>query len=138
LHVASSKAVSSNVQLSPELTSDSKRDLEKVSFVDLGRSMACPLESLQTMAYFSGLIDRITLFFITFQNYTHPFFFVILYSDSALKAAHFIQLCGQRKVPILFVQNITGFMVGKQAENNGIAKDGAKLVSVLFFLSYLQ
>ncbi len=100
--------------------------------------MACPLESLQTMAYFSGLIDRITLFFITFQNYTHPFFFVILYSDSALKAAHFIQLCGQRKVPILFVQNITGFMVGKQAENNGIAKDGAKLVSVLFFLSYLQ
>jgi acetyl-CoA carboxylase carboxyltransferase component len=49
-----------------------------------------------------------------------------------LKAAHFIQLCGQRKVPILFVQNITGFMVGKQAENNGIAKDGAKLVSVLF------
>lgn len=56
----------------------------------------------------------------------------ILYSDSALKAAHFIQLCGQRQVPILFVQNITGFMVGKQAENNGIAKDGAKLVSVLF------
>jgi acetyl-CoA carboxylase carboxyltransferase component len=49
-----------------------------------------------------------------------------------LKAAHFIQLCGQRKVPILFVQNITGFMVGKQAENNGIAKDGAKLVSVLY------
>jgi 3-methylcrotonyl-CoA carboxylase beta subunit len=49
-----------------------------------------------------------------------------------LKAAHFIQLCGQRKVPILFVQNITGFMVGKEAENNGIAKDGAKLVSALY------
>jgi 3-methylcrotonyl-CoA carboxylase beta subunit len=55
----------------------------------------------------------------------------ILFSDSSLKAAHFVQLCGQRKVPILFVQNITGFMVGKQAENNGIAKDGAKLVTAV-------
>jgi 3-methylcrotonyl-CoA carboxylase beta subunit len=55
----------------------------------------------------------------------------ILFSDSSLKATHFIQLCGQRQVPILFVQNITGFMVGKQAENNGIAKDGAKLVTAV-------
>jgi len=55
----------------------------------------------------------------------------ILFSDSSLKATHFIQLCGQRKVPILFVQNITGFMVGKDAENNGIAKDGAKLVTAV-------
>ncbi len=55
----------------------------------------------------------------------------VLFSDSSLKAAHFVQLCGQRKVPILFVQNITGFMVGKQAENNGIAKDGAKLVTAV-------
>mmetsp|Transcript_29582 Transcript_29582/g.60810 ORF Transcript_29582/g.60810 Transcript_29582/m.60810 type:complete len:196 (+) Transcript_29582:871-1458(+) len=52
-------------------------------------------------------------------------------SDSSLKATHFIQLCGQRKVPILFIQNITGFMVGKEAENNGIAKDGAKLVTAV-------
>ena len=55
----------------------------------------------------------------------------ILFSDSSLKATHFIQLCGQRNVPILFVQNITGFMVGKEAENNGIAKDGAKLVTAV-------
>lgn len=55
----------------------------------------------------------------------------ILFSDSSLKATHFIQLCGQRQVPILFIQNITGFMVGKQAENNGIAKDGAKLVTAV-------
>lgn len=55
----------------------------------------------------------------------------ILFSDSSLKAAHFVQLCGQRQIPILFVQNITGFMVGKQAENNGIAKDGAKLVTAV-------
>jgi len=55
----------------------------------------------------------------------------ILFSDSSLKATHFIQLCGQRKVPILFIQNITGFMVGKEAENNGIAKDGAKLVTAV-------
>eukprot|EP00581_Thalassiosira_minuscula_P017511 CAMPEP_0183714224 /NCGR_PEP_ID=MMETSP0737-20130205/8825_1 /TAXON_ID=385413 /ORGANISM="Thalassiosira miniscula, Strain CCMP1093" /LENGTH=1220 /DNA_ID=CAMNT_0025943131 /DNA_START=51 /DNA_END=3713 /DNA_ORIENTATION=- len=55
----------------------------------------------------------------------------ILFSDSSLKAAHFIQICGQRKVPILFLQNITGFMVGKEAENNGIAKDGAKLVTAV-------
>ena len=55
----------------------------------------------------------------------------ILFSDSSLKAAHFIQLCGQRNVPILFVQNITGFMVGKEAENAGIAKDGAKLVTAV-------
>ena len=55
----------------------------------------------------------------------------ILFSDSSLKATHFIQLCSQRRVPILFVQNITGFMVGKDAENRGIAKDGAKLVTAV-------
>lgn len=55
----------------------------------------------------------------------------ILLSDSSLKATHFIQLCGQRNVPILFLQNISGFMVGKDAENAGIAKDGAKLVTAV-------
>jgi 3-methylcrotonyl-CoA carboxylase beta subunit len=55
----------------------------------------------------------------------------ILFSDSSHKAAQFIQLCGQRRIPILFVQNITGFMVGKDAENKGIAKDGAKLVNAV-------
>eukprot|EP00804_Cyclotella_cryptica_P019403 CCRYP_006598-RB/>CCRYP_006598-RB protein AED:0.23 eAED:0.23 QI:1131/1/1/1/1/0.83/6/508/853 len=55
----------------------------------------------------------------------------ILFSDSSHKAAQFIQICGQRKLPILFVQNITGFMVGKDAENRGIAKDGAKLVNAV-------
>ena len=55
----------------------------------------------------------------------------ILFSDSSKKAAQFIQICGQRKIPILFVQNITGFMVGKEAENKGIAKDGAKLVNAV-------
>ncbi|MGH2587607.1 MAG: carboxyl transferase domain-containing protein [Dehalococcoidia bacterium] len=52
----------------------------------------------------------------------------ILFSESALKATHFIELCTQRRVPLLFLQNITGFMVGKQYENQGIAKDGAKMV----------
>jgi acetyl-CoA carboxylase carboxyltransferase component len=52
----------------------------------------------------------------------------VLFSESALKGTHFIQLCVQRKIPLLFLQNITGFMVGKKAENQGIAKDGAKLV----------
>jgi acetyl-CoA carboxylase carboxyltransferase component len=52
----------------------------------------------------------------------------ILFSESALKGAHFIELCTQRGTPLLFLQNITGFMVGKQYENGGIAKDGAKLV----------
>ena len=52
----------------------------------------------------------------------------VLFSESALKAAHFIELCGQRKVPLLFLQNITGFMVGKRYEQGGIAKDGAKMV----------
>jgi acetyl-CoA carboxylase carboxyltransferase component len=52
----------------------------------------------------------------------------ILFSDSALKGSHFIQLCDQRQIPLLFVQNITGFMVGVQAESGGIAKDGAKMV----------
>ncbi len=55
----------------------------------------------------------------------------ILYSQSALKAAHFIELCCQRRVPLLFLQNIAGFMVGKQAEAGGIAKDGAKMVSAV-------
>jgi acetyl-CoA carboxylase carboxyltransferase component len=52
----------------------------------------------------------------------------ILFSESALKGAHFIELCAQRGTPLLFLQNITGFMVGKEYENRGIAKDGAKLV----------
>ena len=52
----------------------------------------------------------------------------LLFSESALKATHFIQLCGQRGTPLLFMQNIAGFMVGKKYENGGIAKDGAKMV----------
>lgn len=52
----------------------------------------------------------------------------LLFSESALKATHFIQLCGQRGTPLLFLQNIAGFMVGKQYENEGIAKHGAKMV----------
>ncbi|MBI4496497.1 MAG: methylcrotonoyl-CoA carboxylase [Chloroflexi bacterium] len=52
----------------------------------------------------------------------------ILFSESALKAAHFIELCCQRRVPLVFLQNITGFMVGREYEQRGIAKDGAKMV----------
>jgi 3-methylcrotonyl-CoA carboxylase beta subunit len=52
----------------------------------------------------------------------------VLFSESALKATHFIELCTQRKIPLIFLQNITGFMVGKKYENEGIAKDGAKMV----------
>lgn len=52
----------------------------------------------------------------------------ILFSESALKATHFIELCNFRKIPIIFLQNITGFIVGKEYEHKGIARDGAKLV----------
>jgi acetyl-CoA carboxylase carboxyltransferase component len=52
----------------------------------------------------------------------------ILFSESALKGAHFVELCAMRGVPLVFLQNITGFMVGKEYENHGIAKDGAKMV----------
>jgi len=52
----------------------------------------------------------------------------ILFSESALKATHFVQMCARRKVPLLFLQNITGFMVGREYERGGIAKDGAKMV----------
>ncbi len=52
----------------------------------------------------------------------------ILFSESALKATHFMELCAQRQTPLVFLQNITGFMVGKQYENTGITKDGAKMV----------
>ncbi len=55
----------------------------------------------------------------------------ILFSESALKGAHFIELCCQRKLPLLFLQHITGFMVGSQYEAGGIAKDGAKLVNAV-------
>ena len=55
----------------------------------------------------------------------------ILYSETALKAAHFIELACQRQIPLLFLQNITGFMVGKAAEAGGIAKDGAKMVTAV-------
>jgi 3-methylcrotonyl-CoA carboxylase beta subunit len=55
----------------------------------------------------------------------------ILFSESALKAVHFIQLAAQRQIPLLFLQNISGFMVGRRYENAGIAKDGAKLVNAV-------
>jgi 3-methylcrotonyl-CoA carboxylase beta subunit len=55
----------------------------------------------------------------------------ILFSESALKGAHFIELCCQRRIPLLFLQNIAGFMVGREVETRGIAKDGAKLVAAV-------
>ncbi|MCY4601313.1 MAG: methylcrotonoyl-CoA carboxylase [Acidobacteria bacterium] len=55
----------------------------------------------------------------------------ILFSESALKGAHFIELCSQRRIPLVFLQNITGFMVGRKYEAGGIAKDGAKLVTAV-------
>ena len=67
--------------------------------------------------------------------YGHPVGIVanngILFSESALKGAHFIQLCAQRKIPLIFLQNITGFMVGEKYESQGIAKNGAKLVTAV-------
>jgi 3-methylcrotonyl-CoA carboxylase beta subunit len=55
----------------------------------------------------------------------------ILFSESALKGAHFIELCAQRRIPLVFFQNITGFMVGREYEAGGIAKDGAKMVTAV-------
>ncbi|KFB74815.1 MULTISPECIES: carboxyl transferase domain-containing protein [Candidatus Accumulibacter] len=55
----------------------------------------------------------------------------ILFSESSLKAAHFVELCAQRGIPLLFLQNITGFMVGRKYENGGIARDGAKMVTAV-------
>jgi len=55
----------------------------------------------------------------------------VLFSESALKATHFIQMCCERRIPLLFLQNITGFIVGKRYEHGGIAKDGAKMVNAV-------
>jgi 3-methylcrotonyl-CoA carboxylase beta subunit len=55
----------------------------------------------------------------------------ILFSQSALKGAHFVEICCKRKIPLVFLQNITGFMVGRKYESEGIAKDGAKLVTAV-------
>ena len=55
----------------------------------------------------------------------------VIFSESAVKGAHFVELCSQRKIPLVFLQNITGFMVGKSYESGGIAKDGAKLVTAV-------
>jgi 3-methylcrotonyl-CoA carboxylase beta subunit len=55
----------------------------------------------------------------------------VLYSESALKAAHFIELCAARRIPLVFLQNITGFMVGRKYEAGGIARDGAKMVTAV-------
>ena len=55
----------------------------------------------------------------------------VLFSESALKGAHFVQLCAKRKIPLVFLQNITGFMVGSKYEAGGIAKDGAKFVTAV-------
>ena len=65
----------------------------------------------------------------------HPVGFVanngVLFSESALKGAHFIELCDQRRIPLIFLQNITGFMVGREYEEGGIAKNGAKMVNAV-------
>ncbi|OXA37290.1 methylcrotonoyl-CoA carboxylase beta chain, mitochondrial [Folsomia candida] len=67
--------------------------------------------------------------------YGHPVGIIgnngVLFSESALKGTHFIQLCCQRKIPLIFLQNITGFMVGRDAERGGIAKNGAKMVTAV-------
>lgn len=55
----------------------------------------------------------------------------VLFAESAMKGAHFVQLCAQRRIPLLFLQNITGFMVGRDAESGGIAKHGAKMVTAV-------
>ena len=55
----------------------------------------------------------------------------VLFAESALKGAHFIQLCDKRNIPLIFLQNITGFMVGREAETSGIAKHGAKVVTAV-------
>ena len=55
----------------------------------------------------------------------------VLFSDSAIKGAHFVELCSQRHIPLIFLQNITGFMVGQKYESEGIAKHGAKLVTAV-------
>ncbi|GAP35829.1 carboxyl transferase domain-containing protein [Piscinibacter sakaiensis] len=55
----------------------------------------------------------------------------VLFSESAMKGAHFIELCGQRRIPLVFLQNITGFMVGRKYESEGIAKHGAKMVTAV-------
>src|SRR5699024_1218469 len=55
----------------------------------------------------------------------------VLFSESALKGAHFVQLCDQRGIPLVFLQNIAGFMVGAEYERGGIAKDGAKMVTAV-------
>lgn len=55
----------------------------------------------------------------------------ILFSEAALKGAHFVELCAKRKIPLVFLQNITGFMVGKKYEHGGIARDGAKMVTAV-------
>jgi acetyl-CoA carboxylase carboxyltransferase component len=55
----------------------------------------------------------------------------VLFSESALKGAHFVQLCSRRRIPLIFLQNITGFMVGKRYEQGGIARDGAKMVQAV-------
>ena len=55
----------------------------------------------------------------------------VLFSESALKGAHFVELCNRRRIPLVFLQNITGFMVGRKYESGGIARDGAKMVTAV-------
>jgi acetyl-CoA carboxylase carboxyltransferase component len=62
----------------------------------------------------------------------------ILFSPSALKATHFIQLCSQSQIPLLFLVNVTGYMVGSKAEKGGITKDGAKMVRAVMCANVLK
>ena len=72
-----------------------------------------------------GIVDAASL------HEFKPRYGTTLFSESALKGAHFIELCQSRKIPLLFLQNISGFMVGRKYENEGIAKNGAKLVTAV-------
>lgn len=108
-------------------------------------SMAASSRSLRkTMAQRSSQVNGPlatihTLLMMRFLGFAHIFGHKvgiianngILFSESALKGAHFIQLCSQRDIPLVFLQNISGFMVGAEAEKGGIAKNGAKLVTAV-------
>ncbi len=114
-------------QLNPDEVIDPKYDINQI----LGILTKDHRTTFKVMEIIARLVDG-----SNFEEFKSDYVGIIanngvLFSESSLKGAHFIELCSQRKIPMLFLQNITGFMVGKKAEQGGIAKNGAKMVQAV-------
>ncbi|CAE8659363.1 unnamed protein product, partial [Polarella glacialis] len=139
LHAGNAKSPAASPQLEPELPFYDPAELQGIvpeensKKMDIHQIIARMVDGSRFKEFKSRYATTLVCGFAHIHGY--PVGIVanngILFGESAQKGAHFVQMCSQRQVPLLFLQNITGFMVGKASENGGIAKDGAKMVNAV-------